>query len=146
VDRFEGTARVAALSYWEIAAKEIHALRRSAVGGMGHACEFETAIQLHLRPGLVRMARLRGLPVYPVQWDLVADPPPVKVYSDWPDPRTNPGFFGDPHKARPEQGARFLDVVVDRVADYLEAFQAGRGGGSYERRPGRRPKTRGIRR
>src|SRR5574341_1465181 len=37
VDKFEAKARVAVLSYWEIAAKEIHALRKSAVGGMGHA-------------------------------------------------------------------------------------------------------------
>jgi len=146
VDKFENRARVAVLSYWEIAAKEIHALRRSAVGGMGHACEFETSVQLHLRPTLVHMRRLKGLPVYPVQWDLVADPLPVKVYSDWPEPRTNPGFFGDPHKAGAEIGQKFLEVIVGKVATFLKEFQAGAGGGTYERRSSRRAGGRGIRR
>ncbi len=138
VDKFEKQARVAVLSFWEIAARESHALRRSAVGGMGHACEYETSVQLHLRPHLVHMNRIKGLPVYPVEWDLVADPPPFRMYSAWPTPSTNPGFFGDPHVARADRGQKFLDVAVEKVAAFLKTFQAKAQPrtrrGTYERR------------
>ena len=53
--------QITALSYWEPSAAELHALRRSKVGGMGHACELETSFQLAHRPQLVHMERLEGV-------------------------------------------------------------------------------------
>ena len=54
--RFHGIARVACLTYFTLAREAIAGLRDSAPGGMGHACEFETAMMQHLRPELVALA------------------------------------------------------------------------------------------
>ena len=55
--RHYGAARIAALTYFQLARQAIAELRRSEPGGMGHACEFETAMVQHLRPDLVRIEK-----------------------------------------------------------------------------------------
>src|SRR4051812_46672114 len=42
-------------SYWSLAAKTIQAVRESEIGGLGHACEMETSVMLHLHPERVKM-------------------------------------------------------------------------------------------
>ena len=44
-------------SYWTLAAKTLSEVRESEMGGMGHACEMETSIMLHLNPERVKMDR-----------------------------------------------------------------------------------------
>src|SRR5262249_5147047 len=41
-------------SYWSLAAQTIKQIRASELGGLGHACEMETSIMLHLNPERVR--------------------------------------------------------------------------------------------
>jgi creatinine amidohydrolase len=121
---------ITAVSYWEPAAKELHALRRSVVGGMGHACELETSFQLATRPQLVRMERLAGKQTPLVNWDLVAPVDPSRTYGPWPDPRKGHlGVFGDPFSASADSGARFLEPIVDRLAAMLGEIE--QRGGSY---------------
>ena len=54
-----GDARIAALTYFQLAREAIAKLRESKPGGMGHACEFETAMMQHIRPELVQMEQRR---------------------------------------------------------------------------------------
>src|SRR6185437_3135079 len=42
-------------SYWSIAGQTIKEVRESGHGGLGHACEMETSIMLHLCPERVKM-------------------------------------------------------------------------------------------
>src|SRR5438874_1580867 len=42
-------------SYWSLASKTLKEVRESELGGMGHACEMETSIMLHLHPQRVQM-------------------------------------------------------------------------------------------
>jgi creatinine amidohydrolase len=56
-ERFYKHARIACLTYFQLAREAIAQLRRSAPGGMGHACEFETAVMQHVRPELVDPSR-----------------------------------------------------------------------------------------
>jgi creatinine amidohydrolase len=125
--------RVTAVSYWEPGALEVHALRKSAVGGMGHACEYETSFQLATRPHLVHMDRLEGVHTPLVGWDLVAPMAPVRTYGRRPDPQSNhASIFGDPHVASAESGHAFLKATVDALVTMMETLQ-----GSYtERRDG----------
>ena len=44
-------------AYWDLAATELAELCRGPRKSVGHACEIETALMLHLRPELVRRAR-----------------------------------------------------------------------------------------
>src|SRR6478736_3162945 len=46
-------------SYWSLAAQSIKATRESDLGGLGHACEMETSIMLHLYPDRVHLERAK---------------------------------------------------------------------------------------
>lgn len=108
-----GPAGVAALA----------ARRRSPVGGMGHACELETSLLLHLRPDLVRMERavdemdFVATPAYFMDWieggALIANPP-------WDDD-TVTGAYGAPNLATAENGRFWLEVAIaEKVAHVAE--------------------------
>jgi creatinine amidohydrolase len=49
---------VLAVDYCTFARPVIGEVRESDTGGMGHACEFETSLMLHLRPESVRRERI----------------------------------------------------------------------------------------
>jgi len=122
--------KVTAVSYWEPGAAAIHALRNSAVGGMGHGCEFETSFQLATRPELVHMDRLKGVKAPLVGWDLVAPMVPVRTYAKRPRPKVgHPAIFGDPHQATAEAGRAFIEKTIDALVDMLANLQ-----GSYQER------------
>lgn len=135
----DSTAKVTAVSYWEPGAASVHSLRKSKVGGMGHACEFETSIQLAERPHLVKMDRLAAVDAPLVGWDLVAPGDPSRTYGRWPAPsKHHPAIFGDPTVASAESGRAFIDVVVAALVEYVNLLESG-GGGSYDRRTGSEP-------
>src|SRR5215831_13975981 len=46
-------------AYWMLAAASIREIRESELGGVGHACEMETSLMLHLHPVRVRMELAR---------------------------------------------------------------------------------------
>lgn len=95
--------------------------RRSARGGMGHACELETAYLLHLRPDLCRMERVVdetdfiSTPNYYMEWieggALVANPP-------WEDDTTS-GCYGAGSLATADNGARWLEVAIQEKVDHV---------------------------
>jgi creatinine amidohydrolase len=121
---------VTAVSYWEPGAAANHAIRKSKVGGMGHAGEFETSFQLATRPELVHMERLKGVYAPLVGWDLIAPMEPVRTYGRRPSPKTNhASIFGDPSVASAEQGKKFIANAVDALVRMVENLQ-----GSYTER------------
>jgi creatinine amidohydrolase len=95
-----------------LAALEKH--RRSKIGGMGHACELETALLLHLRPELVHMDRVVdetdfvATPSYYMDWVeggvLVANPP-------WDDD-TRTGAYGAGSLATAEHGRLWFEAAL----------------------------------
>lgn len=135
VDAWGGSApvQVTAVSYWEPAAAELHALRRSEVGGMGHGCELETSVQLATRPHLVKLERLEGVRPPLVKWDLVAPVEPSRTYEPHPTAAAgHPAIFGDPFSASAESGVAFLEPIVDRLVAMLEEIEV--AGGTYAER------------
>ncbi len=128
----DAVEHISAVSYWEPAAEELHRLRASPIGGMGHACELETSFQLATRPDLVHLERLEGVPQPLIGWDLVGPEPPTRTYAPWPDPADgHPAIFGAPRFASTESGRRFLDATVQGVVAVVEQLAP-----SYQRRPG----------
>ena len=126
--------QVTALSYWEPGAAAIHALRRSRIGGMGHACEFETSVQLATRPDLVKMERLEGVHPPLVGWDLVGPSDPARTYQPWPAPSaSHPAIFGDPTVATAESGERFLEATIQALVDFVVRLGSGQAGTYAER-------------
>jgi creatinine amidohydrolase len=105
---------LSAASYWEIADKELAELAEGPRKSMGHACEFETAMVLALRPDLVR-------------GDEIQDDPPAEESTlrglylalDMKQ-RTDHGAVGYPEQANAEKGRAFLAVALDRTVEVIE--------------------------
>jgi creatinine amidohydrolase len=126
--------QVTALSYWEPSAAELHALRKSPVGGMGHACELETSFQLATRPYLVHMERLEGVHTPLVGWDLVAPVEPSRTYESWPSAeREDVAVFGDPRSASGVSGEAFLGAIIEGLVRLVQKLEAGEAGTYAER-------------
>jgi creatinine amidohydrolase len=119
-----GKARIAGLTYFQLARAAIAKLRQSETGGMGHACEFETAMLMHLRPDLVAIKEAQV--TYPdpgsafLSTDLLGGSA-VRTYLDFADLSPS-GTLGDPALATPEKGARFFAAVTDELAAFLKDF------------------------
>jgi creatinine amidohydrolase len=115
--------------------------RRSQVGGMGHACELETSLILHLRSDLVRMDRAVDeldfvtTPNYYMDWveggSLVANPP-------WDDD-TRTGAYGAGSLATAENGRFWLEAAIaEKVAHIAEIHE------QHQRREARRESGYGL--
>lgn len=123
--RHYGQARIAALTYFQLAREAIAALRRSKTGGMGHACEFETAMIQHVRPDLVKMDL--AATTYPdpgsryLTTDLLASSA-VRAYLDFADLSPS-GTLGDPSLATHEAGSKFFEAVVGELVAFIDDFR-----------------------
>lgn len=95
--------------------------RQSARGGMGHACELETSLVLHLRPELIHLERAVdemdyiSTPSYYMDWieggALVANPP-------WEDD-TRTGAYGAPSLATAEKGKFWLEAAIAEKVSHI---------------------------
>lgn len=102
------------------AALERH--RTSPIGGMGHACELETSLVLHLRPELVHMQRVVddvdfvATPSYYMDWveggALIANPP-------WDDDSLA-GAYGAGSHATAEKGRLWLEAAINEKLQHVE--------------------------
>ncbi|HZV79006.1 MAG TPA: creatininase family protein [Candidatus Binatus sp.] len=122
----------AAVNYWN--APGVHeaaeALRESdKIGGMNHACEFETSIYLGLRPDLVDMSKaVRELSHQPTKnyWtDLVGGDGPLAMMEHW-SALSESGVMGDPTKATPEKGERLLAAAAAGIVELIDELRARR--------------------
>ncbi len=122
--RHYGRARIASLTYFQLARDEIAELRESRPGGMGHACEFETAMMQHVRPDLVDMPSAETTYPDPGSRYLTTDllgGSAVRTYHDFGDLSPS-GTLGDPSLASPEKGARFFEAVVGALVRFIDDF------------------------
>ena len=111
-------------SYWSIAAQRIKAVRESALGGLGHACEMETSLMLHLHPDRVKLRRAkRDGPKHTDpyrQADLLYGRPVYFVNEFHEVSKT--GTVGHPELATAAKGKRFLDGIVEEVTAFVDHF------------------------
>ena len=96
-------------SYWDLAADEWAALATGPLKSMGHACEFETAMMMHLRPDMVRTDKIVD-DHHPLPHSLRG----LDVARDFSQ-KSTPGAIGYPSKATPEKGAAFFQSAVERT-------------------------------
>jgi creatinine amidohydrolase len=111
--------------------------RDSAIGGMGHACELETSLVLHLRPELIHLDRavdetsFIATPSYYMDWieggALIANPP-------WEDD-TRTGAYGAGSLANAKKGQYWLKEAIEEKVDHVLEIQE-----QYRRRKERREK------
>lgn len=124
-----------------IGAEALAKYRTSKIGGMGHACELETAYLLHLRPDLCQMERVVdevdfvATADYYMDWieggALVANPP-------WDDD-TKTGAYGAGSQATAEKGRLWLEAAIEEKADHVQQIHE-----QHERREKRRNEGYGL--
>jgi creatinine amidohydrolase len=103
-------------SYWDLAEAEIAALCEGPRKAVGHACEVETSMVMHLRRELVRREE--------IQDDVETVPDVLRglfIAKDMGQ-RTDHGAVGYPELASPEKGRKLLDAIVTRVAEVVAAL------------------------
>jgi len=125
-------ALAAAVNYWAApGVREVaESLRESdLVGGMNHACEFETSIYLALRPDLVDMSKAaRDLSHAPTKnyWtDLIAGDGPLAMMEHW-SAISESGVMGDPTKATAEKGERLLAAASAGIVELVDEMRSRR--------------------
>jgi creatinine amidohydrolase len=111
-------------SYWTLAANTLRGVRESELGGMGHACEMETSVMLHLHPERVKPERaVRDGPTHtdPYRKADMQYGRPVFFVNEFHEV-TESGVMGHPDLASAEKGKRFLDGIVEEVSALVEHF------------------------
>jgi len=109
-----------------LGAPALEQYRRSKRGGMGHACELETAYLLHLRPDLCKMERVVdeidfiSTPNYYMDW---IEGGALIMTATWEDD-TLTGSYGAGSVATAENGTRWLEVAIaEKVAHVHEIHE-----------------------
>ncbi len=123
-------ALTAAVNYWAApGVREVaESLRESdRIGGMNHACEFETSLYLALRPELVDMDEaIRELSHHPSKnyWtDLIAGDGPLTMMEYW-SCLSDSGVMGDPTKASAKKGRALLDAAANGIVELVDELLA----------------------
>lgn len=121
--------RVAAVGYFGPGQAEWLPLLPGAKRGVGHACAYETALQLALRPGERQriVGRIDGLPARLVPAYVDGDANPFEetgaTYAAL-FAAGDPGYYGDPATATVAAGEALLEPTVAGLARFYAAFAA----------------------
>jgi len=120
----------AAVNYWAAPGvrETAESLRESdAIGGMNHACEFETSIYLALAPNLVDMTKakreMQHRPTKNYWTDLVAGDGPLMMMEHW-SAISDTGVMGDPTKATAAKGERLLAAAASGLVELIDELRA----------------------
>jgi creatinine amidohydrolase len=110
--------RIAVASWWRAAAEALILLNETGPGGIGHACEFETSLMLHIAPQSVRLeAMAPKANVSTFEWaeeDLLR-PSRVSLYRSMKQITPN-GVWGDPTVATAAKGQQITSIVCDALS------------------------------
>ena len=107
---------LAAGSYWCNADELISETLTGDDKFVGHACEFETSLMLHVRPDLVDQQRCDDA------GKLVPDQLDGIFLSRDMYQRTQNGFTGRPDLANADKGRKLFEGIVDRLASTVESL------------------------
>jgi creatinine amidohydrolase len=109
----------AVVSYWSLIRDALRDIGESANGGMGHACEMETSMQLYLREELVAMnTAALDMPRELTSYSCVDFRNPGPVMMPWDFMRdSKTGAMGDPTRANTDKGRRIVEAAVNEVVE-----------------------------
>lgn len=116
--------QVVTMTWWHLAADALLGISETGPGGVGHACEFETSLMLHIAPQLVRLDALpeNGLqPTYSWAESDMLRRGAASLYRPFRTMTTN-GVVGEPRAASAEKGARISEVVVEKAREVVASL------------------------
>lgn len=118
--------RIAFLTWWRLAAKELGGIRESSFAGINHACEFETSLMLLGAPQSVRTALVSGMSyVGTHDWanaDMIL-PARGALFRSMHEMSGGTGVVGDPSLATREKGEQITAAVVEQLAHVVETIR-----------------------
>jgi len=114
------------VTYYDFFAEHIKKLQRSPKGGMGHAGELETSLQLYLSPDLVDTERLEGEIIKGNKYlqpgmfisNKIYQYRPFSYYSDI-------GVIGQPQAALKKTGEKLFKIMVQGLASLFDDIAKG---------------------
>jgi creatinine amidohydrolase len=108
-----------------LVADVLDAERKGGWGSVGHACEYETAIMLHLHPERVEMDKayrdVGQLKLKYFNWDYPE--PSAYAWQDWWSRFSKEGICGDAAAATREFGERMFELTVERFLEMVREFR-----------------------
>jgi creatinine amidohydrolase len=109
-----------AITYWNMAKDELLAWSDADEGSIGHGGEWETSLQMHLRPQLVDESRM-----VKDEWRRHFSPG-VQRYAMFPERRREMahGVMGDPFVASAGKGERLFAVLQERLVTLCREYHA----------------------
>jgi creatinine amidohydrolase len=111
-------------SYWQSIKNVLVEIGDSEIGGMGHACEMETSLALHLRPELVDLnAIARDLPDVRVALSCIdfRQPGFLGIPLDFRRDSKS-GVMGDPTLATAEKGEKIFTAALAAAKDAVQSL------------------------
>jgi creatinine amidohydrolase len=108
-----------AVAHWSLAKPVVDELRESKFpGGMAHACEFETALYLHIKPEMVDMSKATDREAPSARNEFMYDDlfgfGPVHMVERWSH-ISESGVEGDPRLATAEKGKAFAECEIENL-------------------------------
>lgn len=125
--RREKPPRVVGATYWRLISEEMKQIRDTPLGGMGHACEFETSLMMAVRPHLVRRDRIEADgPAHLSEFESkdMFDAGAVTTGKTFKE-LSGHGGIGDPTRASAEKGQRILELVLTKLVRIVHELQQG---------------------
>lgn len=120
----EDKVYVLGVTWWNLIAKELAEIGESPLGGMSHACEAETSLQMVLQPDALRMELAVKHVIPPIismaKHDL-RDTGPV-VYGFDTRRQSESGVMGDATIASVEKGNLILDAVANKLIETMREY------------------------
>ena len=115
-------SQIVVATWWRVAAEELLALNDSGPGGIGHACEFETSLMLHLAPHLVRTDVIpprANIPTFDwAEGDLIRGSRAALFRTM--KQMTPHGAYGAPSAATAAKGVQISSIVCDALCKILD--------------------------
>ena len=118
--------KCAGLDYYDLVKDIAEKVRESSIGGMQHACEFETSVMLYIDENNVDMKKAKAefspfLGNKYTDHDMTFDP---IVFMTAPfEKRTKSGVLGDPTLANKEKGKALFEGATERLIEFIHYFQ-----------------------
>ena len=117
--------RVVFLTWWHMAADKLASIRESGFAGVGHACEFETAIMMRADPASVRSEFITGqnyAPTYPWADSDMMTSGRASLFRTVKDASGGTGVLGDASLASPEKGERITEAVLEHLIEIVRTL------------------------
>ena len=115
-------------SYWNLCADRINEIRKSDIGGIAHAGEFEAAMYKYLHPDLVHLEKSRAQILHDPEsgffnLDLARGGGKAMLMRWWSEVSPD-GTMGDPTVADAETGAKFLQAAIEETTALVREIRA----------------------